>query len=1036
MQRILGIDAGIASVGFALVEMPENDTGKGRIVRCGSHIFDAAENPKDGASLAMPRRIARSQRRRLDRKRRRLDAVERLFVKSGFTGLEARADLTARLPELSPWQLRSEALSRPLDDIEFSRVLFHIAKRRGFKSSRKDAEEQDSEGKKMLAGIDSLCTAMVESDKETVGAYLATLEKPLNSDGGYERTVTQQLTEAEVRTIFARQAELGNLRATDALRDEFIRIAFHRRPLKSSLDLVGFCSLEPTEKRAPKMAYHAELFVLWSRLNSLRILSVGKKDKRLLELAEKKALVELAHKNKGGVTFAQVRKELGLSDQETFNLVSYRNTSTPNKPQSWEELRDKSEKGAKLTEMKGYQSIRKAVEPLGEQTWIALRAQDGALDKIAYAHSFFEEEQDIRDQLSGLDLPDPVLDAVMTLRGLAGTIDHSLKAVRKLLPCMQQEQDFNYSDACDQLYPGHRDKNKGLNLIPPFEDVRNPVVNRALSQCRKVINAIIRRHGMPDRIHVELARELGRSFKDRKAAERENKKNREYKEDLRLHAKEIFGREIKGQEFYKYRLWKEQNGYCLYSGEYIAPETLAAANGAEIDHALPYSRSWDDSWSNKVLCLTQENRNKKNYTPFEYLNPRGLWPAFEAAVANLPYSKRRKLLTQKFDPENEKQWKERSLTDTRYITRLLKNHIEESLEPPEGNDGKLFVHTRNGGLTDRLRHLWGLGQKSRDNHRHHALDAVITACATTSVAQRVANWNRHDRKPGEKSEAGWHPPMPWGSFREEVLAAVADIFVSRMPARKGGGAIHKDTIKSLRHDDEGKMQIVKRVGLSNIKLSDLPNIVDVDVVDGQARGRNRHLYYLLKERLDEFGGKADKAFVKPLFMPTKNGSPGPEIKSVRLITKDQSGVEVPGRSGIADNGDMVRTDVFEKQGKYYLCPVYVKDLMAGNLPNNLIAAGKAEQDWPDITDEHHFVFSLYKNDYVMLEKPNGEMLEGYFAGSNRSKASIAIRAHDFAGPKIQDGIGVQRMKSFRKFTVNYFGERHEVTAEKRCFHLP
>ena len=81
----------------------------------------------------------------------------------------------------------------------------------------------------------------------------------------------------------------------------------------------------------------------------------------------------------------------------------------------------------------------------------------------------------------------------------------------------------------------------------------------------------------------------------------------------------------------KYRLWKEQEGLCPYSGEYIKPELLRDPVATQIDHILPHSRSYDDSYMNKVLCFTDENQRKGNMTPYEYLGGSPLWEKLEAS---------------------------------------------------------------------------------------------------------------------------------------------------------------------------------------------------------------------------------------------------------------------------------------------------------------------------------------------------------------------------------------------------------------------
>ena len=131
MTYILGVDVGIASVGFAGVDM-----GRHKILFCGSHIFEAAENPKNGASLATPRREKRGMRRVISRRGKRKKRIRALLVKHGLNDIHL-IDQSQERACLSPWVLRKDALERKLTDAEFARVLFHIAKRRGFQSNKK-----------------------------------------------------------------------------------------------------------------------------------------------------------------------------------------------------------------------------------------------------------------------------------------------------------------------------------------------------------------------------------------------------------------------------------------------------------------------------------------------------------------------------------------------------------------------------------------------------------------------------------------------------------------------------------------------------------------------------------------------------------------------------------------------------------------------------------------------------------------------------------------------------------------------------------
>jgi CRISPR-associated endonuclease Csn1 len=997
MTYTLGIDMGIASIGFAGVDEPNKN-----IHFCGVHIFEAAENPKDGASLAQPRREKRGLRKVIRRRMQRKQAIRRLLIAHDLLDVESidrkQAPTGKNNTPLSVWDWRKAALERALTDAEFAHVLFHIAKRRGFQSNRKGAEPNDVEGKKVLSSAKELQEKMERANARTVGAYLAEQPKKRNSDGSYENSTTRDLLRDEVRQIFSSQRTFGNAKATEALQREYEELAFFQRPLQSSEKLVGNCTLEQQQKRAPKFSYSAELFILWSNLNHVRIRSMNG-DERPLSPDEKQRLAALAHERKE-LTYTQARKVLALTDDERFN-ISYRKVK--DEDNSWEKIRAFIEKSAWL-KLPGHHALKAALDTgsaIDWQNWINRDRQK--LNDIARILSFHEDEAHIRTMLEELGVGEGHIPQLLAITQFNRTIDLSVKAVERILPHMQQG--LTYDKACKEAgYDHSRKTNLAMDTVPVLDDIRNPVVNRAMAQARKVINACIRQHGMPKKIIIELARDVGRSFKDRKDIEREQKKNQAYREEARQHMAEILGMlpdNVRGENITKYRLWTEQNGTCPYSGVYIDPERLRDSAATQIDHIIPYQRSWNDSYMNKVLCLASENQEKRNSTPVEYFTRTGRNLDILAAFAlRLPQKKAETLLLENFDEEKANTWKERALNDTRYMARLLKNHLAQSLSIP--------VEARNGALTANLRGLWGFNDKNRSNDRHHALDAIVIAFSTQSMVQKVADWHRNKRSP-EKPRV----EKPWDTFREDALAAVEKVFVSRMPVRKITGAAHEETIRSIRETGDGGKQVIQRVKLRSLSPAMLENLVDKD--------RNMTLYTTLKSRLDAFDGKPDKAFAEEIYMPSKNKESAPRILSVRVVTNEKSGVPI--NHGLASNGDMVRVDVFQKNGKYFLVPVYVHHFAAKELPNKAILSGKPEEQW-EVMYDRDFLFSLYRNDFVRI-KNKKEDITGYYVTTDRANGSIALRAHDnnpsFGKDGLMRGIGVKTLLAFEKYTVDYFG---------------
>ena len=131
MKYSIGLDIGIASVGYSVLALQEDDTPY-RIIRLGSRVFDKAEQPKTGASLALPRREARGMRRRLRRHRHRNERIRGIIVSSGILTKDELEHLYDK-PVSDIYELRTRALDESVSSEEFARILIHLAQRRGFK---------------------------------------------------------------------------------------------------------------------------------------------------------------------------------------------------------------------------------------------------------------------------------------------------------------------------------------------------------------------------------------------------------------------------------------------------------------------------------------------------------------------------------------------------------------------------------------------------------------------------------------------------------------------------------------------------------------------------------------------------------------------------------------------------------------------------------------------------------------------------------------------------------------------------------------
>nr|WP_101106072.1 type II CRISPR RNA-guided endonuclease Cas9 [Neisseria meningitidis] len=1068
INYILGLDIGIASVGWAMVEIDEEENPI-RLIDLGVRVFERAEVPKTGDSLAMVRRLARSVRRLTRRRAHRLLRARRLLKREGV--LQA-ADfdengLIKSLPN-TPWQLRAAALDRKLTPLEWSAVLLHLIKHRGYLSQRKnEGETADKELGALLKGVADNAHALQTGDFRTPAELaLNKFEKESghirNQRGDYSHTFSRKDLQAELILLFEKQKEFGNPHISGGLKEGIETLLMTQRPALSGdavQKMLGHCTFEPAEPKAAKNTYTAERFIWLTKLNNLRILEQG--SERPLTDTERATLMDEPYR-KSKLTYAQARKLLGLEDTAFFKGLRYG--------------KDNAE-ASTLMEMKAYHAISRALEKEGlKDKKSPLNLSPELQDEIGTAFSLFKTDEDITGRLKDRIQPE-ILEALLKHISFDKFVQISLKALRRIVPLMEQGK--RYDEACAEIYGDHYGKKnteEKIYLPPiPADEIRNPVVLRALSQARKVINGVVRRYGSPARIHIETAREVGKSFKDRKEIEKRQEENRKDREKAAAKFREYFPNfvgEPKSKDILKLRLYEQQHGKCLYSGKEINLGRLNEKGYVEIDHALPFSRTWDDSFNNKVLVLGSENQNKGNQTPYEYFNGKDNsreWQEFKARVetSRFPRSKKQRILLQKFDEDG---FKERNLNDTRYVNRFLCQFVADRMRLT--GKGKRRVFASNGQITNLLRGFWGLRKVRAENNRHHALDAVVVACSTVAMQQKITRFVRYkemnafdgktiDKETGEVLHQKTHFPQPWEFFAQEVMIRVfgkpdgkpefeeADtpeklrtllaeklssrpeavheyvtpLFVSRAPNRKMSGQGHMETVKSAKRLDEGVS--VLRVPLTQLKLKDLEKMVN--------REREPKLYEALKARLEAHKDDPAKAFAEPFYKYDKAGNRTQQVKAVRVEQVQKTGVWVRNHNGIADNATMVRVDVFEKAGKYYLVPIYSWQVAKGILPDRAVVAYADEEGWTVIDESFRFKFVLYSNDLIKVQLKKDSFL-GYFSGLDRATGAISLREHDLEKSKGKDGmhrIGVKTALSFQKYQIDEMGKEIRLCRLKK-----
>ncbi len=762
MKYSLGLDIGTSSVGWAVLDLE-----KERIHDLGVRIFERPEDPQNGDSLAKPRRDARSARRRLKRRRQRLNHLKQFFIDQNILTkdqVEEVLDPESDYNKLDVYALRSKALTEELTPEELLKVIYQIAKRRGFKSNRKVVEESDKEDGRVTSALKTNEKFLAENGYATVGDALNHDEK----FAPHKRNKRDNYTNSFARNDFLRELEaIIRTQRNYALKDVSeqainelvygindgqvtnVNAIMYQRPFmtKELIEkMVGDCTFEKGEKRAPKASYSFEVFRLASDLSHLvfipRNASKRQAKRENLEIklsSEQIRKVIDAAKNQKGLTYKKVRSIAGISDDYV-----------PKDVRGKKKDGDEFGEGNTFGGLKAYSDIRSALKDLPED-WAKID-NETMINQVAYILTTQKADQGIRTELNQLPLSDKAKEAIIRIKPTNfKAFGHlSIKALQKITPHILEG--MTYDKACEAA--GYDFKKQSVSL----EQITNPVVKRAITQTLKVVRAIEHKYGKPYFIKVETARDLAKNFKDRKAIENENKENQARNQSIVQTLNENNIVTPTGQQIIKVKLYREQNGVCLYSGKPIDFETMLRDDNAyQIDHIVPFSRSNNDGMTNKVLVLTEENQKKSNKTPFEYFGADDQrWKEYAARVeaiyktrdvktadkatnvVNYKYNgyamrKKQNLLLQVYKNDS---WNVRALNDTRYITRFIQNYLRQMVDFAEGEE-KQRVVAPNGTTTAYLRKRWGLAKDRTDDVLHHAKDAAVVAAIDMGIVYQA-----------------------------------------------------------------------------------------------------------------------------------------------------------------------------------------------------------------------------------------------------------------------------------------------------------
>ena len=942
-------------------------------------------NQERTARRTMRRGFARYQLRRY-RLRRELEKV----------GMLPDAALI-QLPLLELWELRERAATagRRLTLPELGRVLCHINQKRGYRHVKSDAaaivgdegEKKKDSNSAYLAGIRAN-DEKLQAEHKTVGQYFAEQLRQNQSEsptGGISYRIKDQ--------IFSRQRyidEYDQIMAAqrvhypDILTDEFIRmlrdeVIFMQRPLKSCKHLVSLCEFEMLEKVmrvqqddgkggrqlverrvkfgpkvAPKSSPLFQLCRIYEAVNNIRLTRPDGSPRDITPEERDKIVTHL--QSSASLSFAALKKLL----KEKALIADQLTTKSG--------LKGNSTRVALATALQPYSQYHHLLDMELETRMMTVQLTDEETGEVTEREVAVVTDSYVRQPLYRLwhilysiEERDAMRRALITQLGMkeedldSGLLDQlyrldfvkpgygnkSAKFICKLLP--QLQQGLGYSEACAAV--GYRHSNSPtseeitertlLEKIPLLQrnELRQPLVEKILNQMINLVNALKAEYGI-DEVRVELARELKMSREER---ERMAEGNRRREKENKAIAEKIreCGLFPTKSRIRKYMLWEEAGEKCLYCGQILTLSQCLNGDDMEVEHIIPKSVLYDDSYGNKTCACRRCNKEKGNRTALEYIRAKG-WEAEYMERINglldkkaISYSKHQRLRWLKEDIPSD--FLERQLRLTQYISRQAMAILQQGIRRVSASEG---------GVTARLRSLWGyddilhtlnldrydsMGEtervsregetteklrikdwSKRKDHRHHAIDALVVASTRQGYIQRLNRVSSESEREAMSGEIEvqkaantdklsllerWLTQRPHLSVRA-VSDKVAEILISYRPGKR---VVTRGRNIYLRHGKKCVQSglLVPRGALSKetvygqITVNGEPQIVckydlhslkakDVDyVVDLALRKR-------LKELLAQHGGKEKEAFAGDVYMD-EAGMQGP-IRSVRCFT--------------------------------------------------------------------------------------------------------------------------------------------------------
>lgn len=1007
MAKILGLDIGISSVGWGII-----DDETGEIIDAGVRIFEEAQR-----NANEERRSFRGTRRLIRRRVHRLERAKQLLEQYGFP-LDG-------IGKYDPYLARYHAIYGEVSKEELAAALYHLIKRRG---TTLDYPEDDEN-----TGDNELSTkAQIAKNRELLkDKYICELQlirrkngerirgphnrfrtedyakeayAILNMQRQYHPEIDDAFIESIISLIKTRREYYegpGSEKSPTPYGRFFINEHGEIEEISMINKMRGFCTYFPEEPRIAKMSVTADLFNMLSNdLNKLQL------DGEYLTYEDKKYLFENLIKKGKNITIKQILKYKGLS--EDTDVRGFRINMKTGKPE--------------FTKFEGFKEIRKIVNNhhLPEEILDDIDLMDEIAEILTAEKSYQRREEQLNRLFKDFDVEtrEKMVDAFKESTAFKGYHSLSKKAIQLLLDDLWHTNKNQMELFAELGLEQKRYANLANSKNIKFDDtvILSTVAKRAHREAIKIVNAVRKKYGELDAIVIETAREKNSEEKKllEKQFQREIGKFEKEMAEL-LGVKSLAELNLNSKQMLALKLLKQQDWKSIYSGKSItAQDVVNNPYMFEIDHIIPISISFDDSQNNKVVCLHGENQDKGQMTPYQYFQtqkrPRS-FEEFRAEVLRLyeggSISQKKKdylleMRDVKHNEELQREFINRNLVDTRYAMRSLSMNLRSFFKM---NNIDTKVLSIRGSFTAALRRRARFDKEREETYAHHAIDALIVAAiGRMRIFDFFSTFDMDesgaivDRETGEILSEEEMFDNKFIQFLRSLRHYESKVKYSHKVDRKPNRTISDQTIYATREKDGEMYTIGKYKDIYNLdrqKAKDLVDKLKKRPEDFLVAKHNPDVLEKLLKIIEDYNNEPNPfaAYYQDHGYILKDGKI--PVKHLRYY-RERLGVHLdishkyPGTRNqvVLKSIKSVRIDLYRNdEGKYKYIGVpyhwFKKDGNRYVLDMKKYNEEKAKS-YKKIDDSYEFQFSLYKNDLFSFEK-DGERHFRIFRGDNNPR---------------------------------------------------